>query len=337
MSRIMGRAVTSISVIADTSGTTSRARLAAHGDEVPDSVFVKMAAQTGATRLMGELGRLGETEVQFYRQLSAELAGAVPAAYGSSFDGPTGRFVLVLQDLADGQCQFPDTLHPFTKDQAALVVELLARLHGTFWGRVDSGRFGWLYSGSDDPSVPLVPTMLRTSARRLATRTPIPVADGEFIIQHYPAVARLIDTPPHTVLHGDAHRGNCYFRGAGQNVSAGLLAWQAVRCGHPARDLAYTLITSMSTADRQRCERELLDTYRRALAAAGGPDLQRDELWRRYRQAAAYAYVATTIVAGLGGMQSADIALAGLELAVAAVHDLDTVAALQGPDLGGTS
>ena len=48
---------------------------------------------------------------------------------------------------------------------------------------------------------------------------------------NYRAVARLIDTPPHTVMHGDAHPGNVYFR----NGAAGLLDWQAVRRGHPAR------------------------------------------------------------------------------------------------------
>lgn len=95
------------------------------------------------------------------------------------------------------------------------------------------------------------------------------------------------------------------------------------------RDIAYTLITSMTTTDRQDSEHELLAAYRRALTAAGGPELGREQLWRRYRQAAAYAYVAATVTAGLGGMQSADIAFTGLQRAVAALNDLETVAALR--------
>ena len=86
------------------------------------------------------------------------------------------------------------------------------------------------------------------------------------IDENYRAVAQLIDKPPHTVMHGDAHPGNTYFR----NSEAGLLDWQAVRRGHPGRELAYTLVTSMTTADRRACERELLDDYRRALAGVGG-------------------------------------------------------------------
>lgn len=325
LSRIMGRTVSSVKIIGDTSGTTTRARLALCGDDVPGSVFVKMAAQTTATRLIGELGRLGETEIRFYRQLSPQLAGGVPTHLGSAFDAPTGRFVLVLEDLAARPCEFPDTLHPFSTDQACLLVELLAQLHARCYGRLRDASYTWLHSGSTDPSVPLVPAMLRTSLRRLANRTDIPVHEGDFIVEQYPAVARIIDTPPHTVLHGDAHPGNTYFR-AGR---AGLLDWQAVRRGHPMRDIAYTLITSMTTSDRQTWQRELLDTYRHALAACGGPELEPEQLWLRYRQAAAYAYVAATITAGLGGMQTQDIALAGLRLAVAALTDLQTVAALR--------
>ncbi len=320
LSQIMGRSVTSVSVIAGDAGTSSRARLALTGDGVPESVFVKMPALTIATRLMGELGRLAETETRFYSQLSADLTG-VPKSYGAAFDSLPGRFVLVLEDLAADHCEFPDTLHPLDKDQAHLIVELLAGVHGAFWERIP----GWLYTASADSAALLTGPLLKTSARRIAERTDIPVERGRFIDENYRAVARIIDQPPHTVMHGDAHPGNVYFR----NGTAGLLDWQAVRRGHPSRELAYTLVTSMTTADRQACERELLDAYRSALVAAGGAEMNRDELWDRYRQGALYAYVAALITAGMGGMQDDGIALEGLRRAVAALDDLDTVTLLK--------
>lgn len=143
--------------------------------------------------------------------------------------------------------------------------------------------------------------------------------------ENYRAVARLIDRPPHTVMHGDAHPGNVYFR----NGQAGLPDWQAVRRGHPTRELAYTLVTSMTTADRQASERDLLDDYRRALAAGGGPELDRGDLWDRYRQGALYACVAPLITAGMGGMQAETIAMEGLRRGGAALDDLETVPLLQ--------
>jgi len=320
LSQIMGRTVTSVVVIEGDAGTSSRARLALTGDGVPASVFVKLAAETTTTRLIGELGRLADTETRFYNQLAPELTG-LPKAYGSALDPLTGRFVLVLEDLAADNCEFPDTLHPLDRGQAGAIVELLARLHATFWGRPP----GWLHTASADSASLLTGPLLKTSARRIAERSNIPVEAGRFIDDNYRAVARLIDTPPHTVMHGDAHPGNIYFR----NGEAGLLDWQAVRRGHPGRELAYTMITSMTTADRQACEREVLDDYRRALAAAGGPELDRDELWDRYRQGALYPYVATSIVLGMGGMQSEAITVEGLRRAIAALEDLDTVSLLE--------
>ena len=103
--------------------------------------------------------------------------------------------------------------------------------------------------------------------RKLAGKIDIPIEKGRFIDDNYRAVAQLVDQPPHTVMHGDAHPGNVYFR----NGAAGLLDWQAVRRGHPSRELAYTLVTSMTTADRRAHQRDLLDDYRRAWPPQAGP------------------------------------------------------------------
>jgi Ser/Thr protein kinase RdoA (MazF antagonist) len=269
LSDVIGASVTSVSVLGNDAGTSSRARLALTGDGVPESVFVKLAAQTAATRLMGELGRLGHTEVRFYSQLAPELTG-VPKAYGSAFDTWTGRYLVVLEDLP-ASCVFPDTLHPLSTDQASLIVELLAKLHATFWGRLPRdgrGPLGWLYTPSGDVTSLLTGALMKTSMKRLAERSgvpiDIPIEKGRFIADNYRAVAALIDTPPHTVMHGDAHPGNVYFR----DGEAGLLDWQAIRRGHPSRELAYTLVTSLTPEDRQASQQDLLDDYRRSLAPA---------------------------------------------------------------------
>lgn len=327
LSEVIGRRVESVSVIGGDAGTSSRARLALTGD-VPESVFVKMPAETAVTRMMGELGRLGHTEVRFYQQLADGLPG-VPRSHGTAFDALTGRYVLVLEDLTCGPCEFTDTLHPLDKDRAAQTVALLARVHAAFWGRLPqrsgTGPLGWLYSASGDATSLMTGSLLKLSTKRLAETTDIPVADGRFIDENYRAAAQLLDRPPHTVMHGDAHPGNLFFR----NGEAGLLDWQAVRRGHPGRELAYTLVTSMTTADRQESEHDLLDEYRGALMAAGGPELDRDELWERYRLGAIYAYAAPVITAGLGGMQDEGIATEGARRGVAALADLETVAILK--------
>jgi aminoglycoside phosphotransferase (APT) family kinase protein len=163
------------------------------------------------------------------------------------------------------------------------------------------------------------------SARKLADRTAIPIESGRFIWDNYQAANAVVDAGTHTVLHGDSHPGNTYFR----DGRAGLLDWQVVRRGHPSRDLAYTLVLGLPTDERRASERDLLDVYAKALASSGGPDFDRDELWTRYRQAVTYAYVSPLTTAGLGGMQTEAVAFEGLARAVAALEDLETVAALR--------
>jgi hypothetical protein len=330
LSAIMGRRVSSLTVTDGAAGTSSRARLALVGEDVPDSVFVKMSAASAATRMLGELARLGETEAKFYKQLAPELGSGVPRSYGAAWDPVTGRYVVVLEDMTTTPCEFPDTLNPLDNDKMALLVEVLADLHGTFWGRLPEkrgggGQFGWLWPPSSDPSVPLTPHLMRLSARRLADRTSIPVEAGRFIWENFTAATALVDEGPHTVLHGDPHPGNTYFR----DGRAGLLDWQVVRRGHPSRDLTYALVLGMTPEDRRAIQRDLLDVYRDRLAASGGPDLDPDELWSRYRQAVVYAYVSPLTTAGLGGMQTEEISLEGLRRAVAALEDLETVQALR--------
>lgn len=268
----MGATVTSVSVIDGDAGTSARARLA-------------------------------QTETRFYRELAPQLTG-IPQSYGSEFDSVTGRFVLVLEDLAVDRCELPDTLRPLTPDQSSQVVELLARLHATYWERVPA----WIYSISADTAALVTGPLLKTSMRRLAGKTDVPLGHGRFIADNYRAVAAVMDRTPNTVTHGD---------------------WQFVRRGRPRRELAYTLVTGMTTDDRRSHQRDLLDTYRRALAGAGGPELDREELWDRYRTGALYAYVAPLITAGMGGMQAEAIAMEDLQRGVAALEDLDTVALLE--------
>lgn len=330
LSGLMSRRIDSVSILDGEAGTSSRARLALTGDDVPASVFVKLSAATAATRMLGELARLGETEARFYSQLAPVLGDGIPRSYGSAFDALTGRYIVILEDMTISSCQFADTLHPLAIDQMASLMEVLAGVHGTFWGKLpeksDSvGEFGWLKAASAESANLLVPALMKMSARKLADRTEIPINTGRFLWENYQAATEVVDAGTHTVLHGDSHPGNTYFR----DGRAGLLDWQVVRRGHPARDLAYTLILGIPVADRRSAERDLLDVYSRAFAAAGGPEFGRDELWTRYRQAATYAFVSPLTTAGLGGMQTEAISLEGLKRAVAAIDDLETVAALK--------
>lgn len=330
LSRVLRRHVEQVRRLDGADGTSCRARLALVGDDVPETVFVKMPAATVATRMLGELARLAETECRFYRWLAPDLGDGVPRCHGTAFDDLTGRYIVVLEDMSVTDCVFPDTLNPLSADQMTGVMRALGQLHGTFADRMPvkpggAGPLGWLSPPSTDPANPLTPMLMRKSAEKLSRCTDIDVYRGQYLWEHLQQIAVFNDRGRHFVLHGDSHPGNTYFR-AGR---AGLLDWQVVRRGHPSRDLAYTLVLGMTTEERRERQRELLDSYREAVVEAGGPELDGAELFERYRQNAVYSYVSALATAGLGGMQTENIALEGLRRAVAAIDDLQTVPALR--------
>jgi hypothetical protein len=324
LSTILGREVTSVRPLDGTSGTTDRSRLAVTGPGMPGSVFVKTAAVDTGTRLFGGLARLGEVEVGFYREVRPGLDLEAPDLVGASFDARTGRFVIVLEDLAARGAVFCDTLTRLTTDQTAQVLSQQARLHGATAQRMPSAS--WLGTNSGDAFLPLIAAGLPRLADKVAVRAPELAAtpDGTRLLRGYRRWAADLDTGPQCVLHGDPHPGNVYLLDEG----AGLLDWQAVRRGHPLRDVTYHLVLGMTVPDRRAHERDLLAHYTAELAAHGGPAIHPDEAWRQHRRMAAYAYVAAMFTSGLGGLQNADIADAGLRRSSAAIADLESAALL---------
>ena len=334
LSRILGRPVTSVAPIEATAGTTDTARLALEGngdgDDLPPSVFVKLAARSPVVRLFGNLVDLGGEEIGFYDHVRPQLTIEAPTALGLERDPATRRFVIVLDDLQARDVAFTDTRTPCPLDRAEAVLATLAVLHAAHWASprlaaTGPGGLAWLRANGADPLLPLVALAMRRFGRRLAGEDASFVpAGGRIILDRYAAVARELDAGPHTLLHGDPHPGNCYF----VDGRAGLYDWQTVRRGSALRDMTYFLVLALDPEVRCRHERDLLDHYRERLAAAGGPALTADATWSGYRKMAAYPYAAAIFTAGLPGMQTRDIALAGLRRASVAVDDLDTAETL---------
>lgn len=320
MSRLIGRSVTSCVPVGGSSGTTDRSVFRLEGEDVPSTVFVKSAATDLGTRLFGGLARLGEVEVGFYRDLRPDLSLEVPAVHGAQFDQRTGRFAIVLEDLAERGAAFLDTRTPLTPDQAAAALTTLAGLHGTTSDRTDLPR--WMTTNSGDALMPLVSASLGRLGRKVAERDGglVPVG-GERLLRSYGRWAKVLDQDAFCVLHGDPHPGNIYLL----SDQVGLLDWQAVRWGHGLRDATYSIVLGLDTAVRRTVEKDLLAHYCDALAAAGGPEITAATAWAVYRQMVAYVYVSTTFTSGLGGLQGEEIADTGLRRAVAAFEDLKTV------------
>jgi aminoglycoside phosphotransferase (APT) family kinase protein len=172
------------------------------------------------------------------------------------------------------------------------------------------------------PAAPLTARLLRVVVSRLQRAQPERLPAGtKLLIDNQREFERRLPADDFTLLHGDPHFGNVYFDGD----TPGFFDWQVLRRGLGLRDLAYFLTVSLPTERRRSDERQLLTRYLDELARRGGPVLDPDESWRRYRLLVAYAFVAAAFTLAAGGLQDDEIASSGLDRASAAMTDLDTM------------
>ncbi len=319
---LLGRPVRRVERLAETTGTTARARLGVEGDSTPPSVFVKLAPRPAAVRLFVGLARLGPTEVSFYQRLAPALPIAAPRAHAARYDGRTGRFALVLEDLGARGCRFADVRRAPSTSEAEAVVRALATLHGTYAAATGSGALSWVVTNAADPAAPLTAQLVRLAVGRLRRTHPdLLPPDSALLIQHQRQFEARLPGDDFTLLHGDPHFGNIYFDGD----VPGFVDWQVLRRGLGLRDLAYFLTVSLPTERRRAEEHHLLDLYLDELPRHGGPMLDRAESWRRYRLLVAYPFVAAAFTRAAGGLQAEEIAGSGLQRAGAAMDDLGTM------------
>jgi hypothetical protein len=197
---------------------------------------------------------------------------------------------LLMRDLSDHL--FPDVRTPINADHEEILIDSLARLHAAFWERSDCA-FPWLAKGEFVYTF-LVPGEIEREEAR-GRRHPLfsAVKEGwELALSMSPAVvgsllntppsdlARYTDGLPRTLLHGDAKIANFALL---PNGIVSAFDWAIVAEGCPSADIGWYLAVNASRLARSK--EDLLDLYRRRLAAHRGVDLS-DQLWRKIVAAA---------------------------------------------------
>ena len=123
-----------------------------------------------------------------------------------------------------------DTSSPLPTDQASLIVELLAQVHGTFWNRLP--RRQWSRAAGvgvtrrrANKSTALTAPTVKTCWRRPRRKDRDPVAKAGSNRQNYGVVAPLITREPKTVMTATRILGNVY------SATARPAFWTGKRCG----------------------------------------------------------------------------------------------------------
>nr|WP_194737622.1 phosphotransferase [Actinomadura sp. RB99] len=265
---------------------------------VPRRLVAKMAAEDEATRAF--LGPAYRAEVSFYQDIAPTVDVRTPRCHYSALSEDGTAFVLLLDDLhpaAQG-----DQLAGCTPEQAADAVTNLAGLHGPRWCDPTLADLPWLSAvGADDAAT--LAEVFAPAVETFADRFAADLGDGDVrtLRETAGAVAAWVTARPERfgLVHGDYRLDNLLFPPAPER-GATAVDWQTLSIGHPLRDLAFFLGTSLDPGARAEHERSLVAAYHAALTGYGVEGYGLDECFDDYRFAALQGPLITVLGCAYG-------------------------------------
>ncbi|CAN5574229.1 phosphotransferase [soil metagenome] len=303
------------------------------GDQLPDSVVLKVAAADPTSRQTGLALGLYEREVRFYTdiapRLAADATGPVAPCRHSAFDPATGIFDLVLGDAAPATVG--DEIRGATVDQALLAVSQLGGLHtqllgddvlaGTDWHNRDAPinqlLIGQLYAAFADRYADSMSADQRIVCERL-------VAGFDAYLGAEGAEDRTMG-----LVHGDYRLDNMLF---GDDGSLTVVDWQTVTWGPALTDLAYFIGCALPVDARRAHYDALLAAYHDALGPGTALSLDdvRDGVRRQSFFGVMMAIVSSMLVKRTD--RGDEMFMTMLQRHCSHVLDTDALAALPDPE-----
>jgi aminoglycoside phosphotransferase (APT) family kinase protein len=288
LSDAIGRRVTDVRTeqIAMDSGFSSwlyRAHLS--GDDVPDSVIVKLPAKGDAGQAMVMMGGYAR-EVAFYRDVAPRAPLGTPRVYLAAMADNGADFAIVLEDMA--HWDNADHLTGLSLDRARCVIAELAGLHA--WS-TRAGALEAFPSINTPVTHDMLPAVFEMgwAVYRDKANAPIPPAVAQYATRFAELAPRAIEalSERRMLLHGDIRADNMFFFGDQLKV----VDFQMSAWGGGALDVGYLVSQGMSTEMRTGRDETLVREYLEVLSAHGVDDYSFDEAWRHYRFAVAYYIV----------------------------------------------
>ncbi|MFQ5473946.1 MAG: phosphotransferase [Dehalococcoidia bacterium] len=256
-------------------------------DDAPATLIAKFPTTFHTTRNLARLFHLYHREYGFYTDVADNAGPPTPHLYGASLDERTGDFVLLLEDISPAK--EGDLATGCSLEQAATVVDTLARMHARWWDSPELTQLSWLplpnyvtnleYEGADarDPWSKFL--------AQTGDRLPAPLLSLCRKLRRDQSVLERLATPPLTLVHGDLNIQNVMFSPDPDHEIRALIDWQTAVRGRGPMDIASLFASSLDPADRRTAEAELLPAYHQILTDNGVRGYSFDECWRDYRLA----------------------------------------------------
>ena len=278
--------------------------------DLPAEFVAKCPKDDDIARLYASVRLSYQREASFYAEMAESLATVsgirVPRCFVNLFEPETHAATLVLERI--DPATKGDNLEGTTFERMHTLVGDLAGMHGAYWMDETLIEHEWIMDWNA-PILRLAIPFARQAWSDMREQFP----------QYHPDdIAALVDVfmadiegwlerlsqRPWTFLHQDYELDNILFRADGPVI----VDWQTPMRSFPSDDLGWLFISSHNDETLAR-EPELLDHYRRELAAAGGPDwsvedLAEDLAWAAfYRVSSVYVAWVHAVAAGERGRQ----------------------------------
>lgn len=309
---------------------------AGQNSTAPETLIVKLPSRHAKNRRLGRWLGLHKREYNYYRLVAPAGPLRSPALYYGDIEDRTDRVVLLLEDM-----EHMETVSHFdgaSAEQARQAIRAIAKLHATYWNRVDR------------PPANEFPDSFAPKRRRLvqliylANLTPALAKFGDFfsddmrrlaetLVGGISAQIERVGVGPRTLSHGDFRLNNMFFGGE-DGGGIGVIDWQISGVRSPLYDVAYFMGSSVRTEVRREIEREVVEEYTGMVGEMGVRGFTFEESWRLYReQTLANLLVMVLASGGLDlederGKQAVEV---GLQRGLAMVEDLDGAACVPVP------
>jgi Phosphotransferase enzyme family len=249
----------------------------------PASLVAKFNSTDPATWASARATDGYRREIYFYRELAPRVRARIPRAFSAEIDLETHSFLLLMEDMLPARGG--DQIAGCSLEDAAVVIDEAANLHGPFW---------------NDPALPSMDWMLSRDMTMQAIAERYPEFFAQFearysdrlepdfleLCRRFCALALpYVHWRPQnwTLQHHDFRLDNLLFDACGGVDPVAILDWQGTGPGPGVLDVAYFLGSGLPTAIRRSNEADLLGRYLDGLRRHGVTDYTPDECLEDYR------------------------------------------------------
>jgi hypothetical protein len=276
----------------------------APGQSGPATMIAKCQSPAPENQFLGQVMGFYLREVNFYREVADQLQIRVPRHYHVESTPEGLPFILLLEDIADAHC--PGQSAGISPEQAGSILDIVASLHASYWGRPELDAMTWLppmnnplYKGGQAMALDRLPAFIERFGDRIG---PEMVAVIERACQAYPEMLDFAAAAGTTTLtHTDCRSENYLFGGSAGPDAITMVDFQLCTRHFGPWDVANLLGGSLTPEVRRAHEQQLVARYHARLAELGVEDYSLDQCWREVRISLLHMCTAVVITSDLQG------------------------------------